>query len=103
MKEIDESLKYNNYVLTCTADLDYDSTTVLLIFMPSDEGTQTLCFNVSIIDDLLGNEPDEEFSVAISDTVPAGSVGDNAEACVTIINNDSENMLHTITVQVLYT
>ena len=48
-----------------------------------------MCFNVSIIDDFLGNEPDEEFSVTISDTDPAGSV--NSEACVTIIDNDSES------------
>ena len=71
------------------ADLDYNSTTVMLTFMPFDEGTQTICFNVSIIDDFLGNEPDEEFSVTISDTDPAGSV--NSEACVTIIDNDSES------------
>ena len=74
--------------------MDYVSTTVMLTFMPSDEGTQTMCFNVSIIDDLLGNEPDEEFSVTISDTVPAGSVGANAEACITIIDNDSESKIH---------
>ena len=72
------------------ADFDYVSTTIMLTFMPSDEGTQTMCFNVSIIDDFLGNEPDEEFSVTISDTVPAGSVGD-VEACVIIIDNDSES------------
>ena len=65
----------------------------MLTFMPSDEGTQRMCFNVSIIDDLLGNEPDEEFSVIISSIIPAGRVaGDinNTEACITIIDNDSE-------------
>ena len=63
----------------------------MLTFMPSDEGTQIMCFNASIIDDLLGNEPDEEFSVTISSIVPAGSVsGVDTEACITIVDNDSE-------------
>ena len=72
------------------ADFDYISMTIMLTFMPSDEGTQMMCFNVLIVDDFLGNEPDEGFSVTISNAVPAGSVGD-VEACVTIIDNDSES------------
>ena len=63
---------------------------MMLTFVPTDEGTQTMCFNVLIIDDSLGNEPDEMFSVTISEAVPAGNVGDT-EACVTIIDNDSES------------
>ena len=73
-----------------TADFDYVTTAIMLTFMPSDEEMQMMCFNISIIDDSLGNEPDEEFSVTISDAVPAGSVGD-VEACVTIIDNDSKS------------
>ena len=74
-----------------TADFDYAQTTVMLTFVPTDEGTQTMCFNVTIIDDSLGNEPDEQFSVTITDAVPAGSV--DSEACVTIVDNDSESKL----------
>lgn len=74
-------------MLLSAADLDYVSTTVMLTFEPTDEGTLIMCFNVTIIDDSLGNEPDEQFSVTISD--PAGNM--DSEACITIIDNDSES------------
>ena len=80
---------YLNEMVFSAADFDYASTTVMLTFVPTDEGTQTMCFNVMIIDDSLGNEQDEQFSVTITDAVPAGSV--DSEACVTIVDNDSES------------
>ena len=75
-------------MFTFAAGLDYVSITVMLTFMSRDEGTTTRCFNLTIIDDLLGNEPDEDFSVVIVDADPVGNVGD--EACIRIIDDDSE-------------
>lgn len=75
-----------------TADVDYDSTAVVLEFETMDEpGLARLCANITIIDDLLGNEPNELFSVTFSDFTPeVGRAGDVAEACVTIIDNDGK-------------
>ena len=62
----------------------------MLTFEPSGE-SQIVCGNVSIIDDRLGNEPNELFSVTItevsSDTV---SIGTGDESCVEIMDNDSK-------------
>ena len=62
----------------------------MLTFEPSGDG-QTVCGNVSIINDLLGNEPNELFSVTITevsgDTV---SIGAGDESCVEIIDNDGK-------------
>ena len=62
----------------------------MLTFEPSGE-SQIVCGNVSIIDDLLGNEPNELFSVTITevsgDTVAIGA-GD--ESCVEIIDDDGK-------------
>ena len=58
----------------------------MLTFNPTDEGTQTQCGRVEIIDDMLGNEPDEEFSVTLVNVTTDGS----ASACITIIDNDSK-------------
>ena len=69
-----------------TGDLDYTHTTLMLTFVQQDEGPQVVCESVEIIDDLLGNEPDEEFSVTLLDVTAEGS--DNA--CITIVDNDSK-------------
>jgi hypothetical protein len=69
------------------ADIDYDSTTRMLTFMPSND-RQSVCGTVPINDDRL-DEPNELFSVRIIDV--SGSdvmVGPNSESCVTIIDDD---------------
>ena len=72
-----------------TAGSDYESRTFTLVFTSTDEGTTTLCANVSIIDDQLGNEPVEAFSVSFVSFSPAGQEGLNTETCVFIEDNDS--------------
>ena len=65
----------------------------MLTFTSNDEGsTVTMCFNVPILDDQLGNEPIEAFSVTIIDFSPsgAGQTGSNAESCVFIIDDDGK-------------
>ena len=52
-------------------------TTVTLTFLPSVE-SQAICGAVQIINDAIGNEPEEEFSVTlIISASPEGSFGDN--------------------------
>ena len=73
--------------LVFTGDLDYIHTTLMFTFGPQDvDGVQEECDLVDIIDDLIGNEPDEEFSVTLINVTASGS----EEACITIIDNDSE-------------
>ena len=62
---------------------------LMLTFQPSDEASQIRCGTVSIIDDIIGNEPPEEFSVTLTSASPDGMFGDD-ESCVTIIDDDSE-------------
>ena len=46
--------------------------------------------HVSIINDVLGNEPEEQFSVTITSVSdPRIVIGPNAETCINIINDDS--------------
>ena len=62
----------------------------MLTFEPSGDG-QIVCGNVSIIDDLLGNEPNELFSVTITEVSgDAVSIGAGDESCVEIMDNDSK-------------
>ena len=73
------------------ADADYRTTTIMVTFMPSDLGTtQRLCGNVPIIDDMVGNEPNEEFSVTLVSTNPPGAQFGDRESCITIIDDDGE-------------
>ena len=65
-------------------DSDYVATTVMLTFAPSDE---TDCTNITIINDIIGNEPAEEFSVTLTSSSPVGTFGENT-TCVTIIDDD---------------
>lgn len=78
--------------------MDYSTTTLMVTFTPS-AGGQMRCENVPIIDDDLGNEGDELFSVKItsvsSDKV---MIGPNEESCVTILDDDSESKLIVTTV-----
>ena len=59
-------------------------------FSPSEDG-QRFCAMISIVDDDIGLEGDEEFRVVFTN-LPNGDVGvgTNSEACVTIRDNDSE-------------
>ena len=71
------------------ADSDYATTTLELTFEPSGDG-QTVCGNVPVIDDNLGLEPNEMFSVRITMSSVSETnvmIGDD-ELCVEIIDND---------------
>ena len=70
----------------CAEDVDYDSTTIMLTFESKDDGMAQMCAKVGIIDDKIANEPDEMFSVRLVGVPSAG----NAEACITIKDNDSK-------------
>ena len=60
----------------------------MLPFEPSVDG-QTVCGRVPIIDDNLGLEPNELFSVTITSvTGTKVMIGPDTETCVTIIDND---------------
>ena len=76
-------------------DADYDNTTIMVTFQASGDvpgSTQRLCGSVPIIDDMVGNEPNEEFSVTLISASPDGRFGDK-ESCITIIDDDSESVL----------
>ena len=80
-----------------TAGLDYQTTTFTLTFVSLDEGTNTLCSNVPILNDRLGNEPDEAFSISVVNFSPAGQTGLNSESCVFITDDDGmRNNFHFI-------
>ena len=70
-----------------------------MVMFPPSTGGQMACGNVPIMDDNLGNEGDELFSVIItsvsSDKV---MIGPNDESCVTILDDDSESDLIVTTV-----
>ena len=70
-----------------------------MVMFPPSAGGQTVCGNVPIMDDDLGNEGDELFSVII--TSVSGDkvmIGPNNESCVTILDDDSESDLIVTTV-----
>ena len=64
--------------------------TFLVTFEPM--GSSQICRNVQIIDDELSNEPDEQFSVALTNANPVGVFG-ASESCITITDDDSESNL----------
>ena len=69
------------------------TTTLMLTFEPSRDG-RTVCGNVTIIDDNLGLEPNELFSVRI--TSVAGSnvmIGEEDESCIEIIDDDGKSCI----------
>ena len=77
------------YILA--AGMDYMTTTFTVTFEPSADG-QRQCGNVPIINDDLGNEGDELFSVVITNTsIPSVMIGPMAESCVTILDDDSKH------------
>ena len=80
--------KMSHYeIFFSAADSDYITITMMFTFRPSQ--TPTLCGNVQIIDDNLGLEPNELFSVRITSVSGANVViGDPDESCVEIIDND---------------
>ena len=72
---------------------DYRTTTFMLMFMPSSDG-QKLCGKVPIIDDMLANEGNEQFSVRITSISNPRVGGQNSETCVTIIDDDGTFVLN---------
>lgn len=61
-----------------------------VMFAPIDNQiSQEVCIPLPIIDDLIANEADEQFSVLLIDVTPEVEVG-NDETCVTIRDNDSK-------------
>ena len=71
---------------------DYSTTTLMVVFTPTDVAGQMVCRNVPIINDDLGNEGDELFSVTITNVNSSKvMIGPNQESCVTIIDDDSES------------
>ena len=60
-----------------------------MTFEPRADSMQTLCRTVAIIDDMVADEPDEQFSVRLTTATPIGNLGQD-ETCVTIIDDDSE-------------
>ena len=54
-----------------------------------DQISQEMCILLPIIDDLIANEANEQFSVALVDLTPMAVI-DNNETCVTIIDNDGK-------------
>ena len=59
----------------------------MLTFEPSDN-EQTSCGSVPIIDDNLGLEPNELFSVRITSVTGSSAIVGGGETCVEITDND---------------
>ena len=72
------------------ADADYSTTTIMVTFMPSNPVKQEFCGFVPIIDDMIGNEPNEELSVTLISSDPPGAKFGDRESCITIIDDDGE-------------
>lgn len=79
-------------LILIAVDVDYENTTLSLIFQPFGglDNFQKLCGSVTIIDDMFGNEKDEEFSVTLTSATPEGSFGEE-QSCITIKDNDSKS------------
>ena len=75
---------YHTFFDCHVADSDYEATTDMLTFAPSDA---TICINITIINDTIANEPDEQFSVTLTSASPVGTFGEDT-TCVTIIDDD---------------
>ena len=71
--------------LVLIAGADYMTATIMLTFTPS--GNARLCSRIRIIDDNVGSEPNEEFSVKLISASPLGTIGEDT-SCVTIIDDD---------------
>ena len=77
-------------LISNTDGSDYSSTVLTVTFVPTDDQiSQEICIPLPIIDDLIANEADEQFSVVLIDVTPTANVGNN-ETCVTIIDNDGK-------------
>ena len=72
-----------------TAESDYTPVSLQVVVGPTS-GPERACVTVPIIDDNLANEADEPFSIQFNVSGSPLVVGANAEACVTIIDNDGE-------------
>ena len=83
-----------SYNFFSAAGSDYETTTLMLPFEPSGDG-QTVCGRVPIIDDNLGLEPNELFSVRITSVSGANvMIGDQDESCVEIIDDDGKSCIY---------
>ena len=69
------------------AGSDYETTTFMLTFEPSDD-VEMLCGKVTIIDNTTP-ELTEQFSVKLVSVSPVGVIGDDT-TCVAILDNDRE-------------
>ena len=81
---------------TYTADSDYSPISREITIGPTTEAGRA-CVTIPIIDDELANEDDEQFSVGFDLSGSPLVAGTNAEACVTITDNDGKNHLLVIT------
>ena len=57
--------------------------------MSREDTIQMYCRYISIIDDKISNEPDEYFSITITDSIPNGKFIDDT-TFITIIDDDSK-------------
>ena len=72
--------------------MDYTTTVLMVTFEPSPSSQGMVCGSVPIINDNLGNEGDELFSVTITSVSSTEvMIGPNQESCVTILDDDSES------------
>ena len=73
-------------------NIDVEMTAITITFPPLEESksVQTHCGIVQIIDDAIGNEPDEEFFITLKSASPEGSFGDDYESHITIRDDDSK-------------
>ena len=58
-----------------------------MTFEPQNESLQIVCGTVKIINDEITNEPDEQFSVRLTNVIPGEIIGEDV-ACITIIDDD---------------
>ena len=80
---------------THTADSDYSPISREITIGPTTEVGRA-CVTIPIIDDELANEDDEQFSVGFDLSGSPFVTGRNAEACVTITDNDGKNHFYVI-------
>ena len=71
-----------------SANSDYVETTFQLTFEPLG-GSRKICRDVTIINDEIANEPDEQFAIHLTNANPVGEFGSD-ETCLTITDDDSE-------------
>ena len=80
----------HTHFVSNTVGADYRNIVEVVTFEPSDDQiSQETCVPLAVIDDLIANEANEQFSVVLIDVTPTINIGNN-ETCVTIIDDDRE-------------